>query len=244
MTKLAACGRALLTEPVGDYIAALDSIRDRGFAGVAVAIVGFALAWFAYVPVHELFHAWGCLLAGGDVTRLEIAPEYGGALLAQVFPFVAAGSRYAGQLTGFDTHGSDGIYLATVLAPFLLTVVLGVPLLKRLARPLAHPVAGPWLLGAALPFAYAPFVSLPGDFYEAGSIVVSRIAHAMNPALPLARWRGDDVLKLSRELADGGATAADWLGVAASLALGIGLALLTYHAGGWVESLRRTRGPG
>ena len=277
MPGLYACGRALLCEPVRDYIAALDAIRDRGYGGLAVAGVTFALAWFAYVPIHELFHAWGCMLAGGDVTRLEIAPEYGGALLARVVPFVASGSQYAGQLTGFDTHGNDAIYLATVLSPFLLTIVAGVPLLKRLARPLAHPAcrshaggnpcpmfrkrhwipafagttsnssfprAGPPLLGAVLPFAYAPFVSVPGDYYEAGSIVVSRLAHALDPALPLARWRSDDVLKLARELADSGASAGDWLGVAASLALGILLALLTYHAGGWAESLRRMRGSG
>ena len=240
MRKLSACARGLLTEPVRDYFAALDALRDRGFGALAAAGAALLLSWFAYVPIHELFHAWGCLLAGGDVTRLEIAPEYGGAMLARIFPFVVAGSRYAGQLTGFDTHGNDGIYLATVLAPFLLTIVAGMPLLRRLARPLAHPAAGPWLLGAVLPFAYAPFVSVPGDYYEAGSIVVSRAAHALDPALPLARWRGDDVLKLTRELADAGASATDWLGIAASLALGIVLALLTYHAGGWVGSLRRT----
>ena len=240
MTRLADGARGLLSEPARDYIAALDALRERGYGGLASACAAFALSWFAYVPIHELFHAWGCLLAGGEVTRLEIAPEYGGTLLARIFPFVAPGSRYAGQLTGFDTHGNDGIYLATVLAPFLLTIVAGVPLLKRLARPLAHPAAGPWLLGAVLPFAYAPFVSVIGDYYEAGSIVVSRAAHALNPALPLVRWRGDDVLKLTRELADSGANTADWIGVAASLALGIVLALLTYPAGGWFESLRRT----
>jgi hypothetical protein len=77
--------RRLFAEPVRDYLAALDAMRDRGVAGLVVASVAFALAWFVYVPIHELFHAWGCLLAGGTVTRLEIAPEYGGALLARSF---------------------------------------------------------------------------------------------------------------------------------------------------------------
>jgi hypothetical protein len=214
---------------VQDYVAALDAMRDRGFAGLAFGGIAFVLAWFVYVPIHELFHAWGCLLAGGDVTRLEISPEYGGVLLARIFPFVASGSSYAGQLTGFDTHGSDAIYLATVLAPFVLTIFVGVPLLKRAARPLARPAWRPWLLGASIPIAYAPFISLVGDYYEAGAILISRLARWFDPALPLPRWRGDDVFKLGRELSDAGAF--DWLGVGAALAVGILLALLTYHVG-------------
>lgn len=242
LNKFLVCWRALSVEPLRDYLAALEAMRERGYRGLAEASIAFVLAWFAYVPLHELMHAWGCLLAGGDVSRLEIAPEYGGALLARVFPFVASGSHYAGQLTGFDTHGNDAIYLVTVLAPFLLTIFAGVPLVKRLARPLAHPAAAPWLVGAALPFAYAPFVSLLGDYYEAGSIVVSRAVHALDPGIPVARWRGDDVLKLVHELAGSGANAFDWIGVGTSLALGIVLALLTYHAGGWIEALRRRHG--
>ena len=223
--------RHLFAEPVRDYLAALDAMRERGIAGLVMASLAFALAWFVYVPIHELFHAWGCLLAGGTVTRLEIAPEYGGALLARVVPFVVSGSDYAGQLTGFDTGGNDAIYLATVLAPFLLTILIGVPLLKRAARPLANPGWRPWLLGASLPVAFAPFVSLPGDYYEAGSILISRAAQWADPEHPLARWRSDDVFKLSRELSGAGATGGDWLGIGASLVVGILLAFLTYNFG-------------
>jgi hypothetical protein len=231
VTSFIAFCRRLITEPARDYIAALDALRDRGAAGLVSACLAFGLAWFAYVPIHELLHAWGCLLAGGEVTRLEISPEYGGAILARLFPYVVAGSSYAGQLTGFDTHGNDAIYLATVLAPFLLTVAAGVPLLKRAARPMARPGWRPWLLGAALLVAYAPFASLIGDYYEAGSILVSRAAHRFDPALPLGRWRGDDLFKLGRQLSDAGATLYDWSGVGASLAAGVALALLTYHVG-------------
>ena len=227
----AAFCRRLITEPALDYIGALEAMRERGFSGLMLAGIAFMLAWFAYVPIHELFHAWGCLLAGGDVTRLEISAAYGGAMLARIFPFVVSGSAYAGQLTGFDTHGNDLIYLAAVLAPFSLTIVVGVPLVKRAARPLANPRWRPWLLGASVPVAYAPFVSLIGDYYEAGSILVSRAAHWFDPALPLQRWRSDDVFKLTRELAEAGAATIDWLGASASLATGILLALLTYHVG-------------
>jgi hypothetical protein len=55
---------------------------------------------------------------------------YGASLLTNIFPFVSTGSDYAGQLTGFDTHGSDLTYLFTVFFPFILTILLGVPLIK------------------------------------------------------------------------------------------------------------------
>jgi hypothetical protein len=71
------------------------------------------LSWWVYVPIHELAHAWGCLLAGGEVTRLEIDWIYGASLLARVFPYVTVGSEYAGRLSGFDNRGSDLTYLVT-----------------------------------------------------------------------------------------------------------------------------------
>src|SRR5512134_5555 len=114
-------------QPVRDYLAALDAMHPSPVRRWLLVVAAFAAAWFVYVPIHELMHAYGCIAAGGAVTRLEIAPEYGGALLARLFPFVASGSSYAGQLTGFDTRGSDAIYLATVLAPYLLTIFIGVP---------------------------------------------------------------------------------------------------------------------
>ncbi len=218
---------AWLTAPVRDYLAALNATRNRGPRGVAAACVAFVLTWFAYVPLHELLHAWGCLLCGGDVTRLDIAPKYGGALLARIFPYVVSGSEYAGQLSGFDTHGNDATYLVTVLAPYLLTVVIGVPLLKRAARP----GSSSWLLGVSLPLAYAPFISVAGDFYEAGSILVSRVAHGVSPGIAVQRWRSDDLFKLVGGLYHGGATAFDAMGVGASIAVGLVLAVLTYQGG-------------
>ena len=234
--------RRLLAEPVRDYVAAVDAMRERGAAGLIIAGLALVLSWFVYVPIHELLHAWGCMLAGGSVTRLEIAPEYGGALLANVFPFVVSGSNYAGQLTGFDTRGNDAIYLATVLAPFLLTIFAGVPLLKALGQPTASAALRPWLLGGAAVLAYAPVVSLIGDYYEAGSIIVSRVAHAVDPAIPLERWRSDDLPKLVGQLHERGAGAVDWIGVASGAALAIVLALLTYRAGTFVARMIASRG--
>lgn len=203
-------------------------VERRQYAGLASMLVGLAAGWWLYVPLHELAHAFGCLLAGGSVTRLELEPVYGGALLSRWFDFVVPGSDYAGQLTGFDTRGSDAIYLATVLAPYLFTVMPGVPLLARVAEARA----GQGLLaGAALPWALAPFLSLPGDLYEAGSIMVTRLAAVFQSQLDVARWRSDDVFLLLQTLGADGLAAADAGMVAAGLLVGLVGAYLIFGAG-------------
>ncbi len=222
-----------LTEPWQDMVAGLERALSAGpgLWALAGALAAMLAAWWVYVPIHELMHAWGCLLAGGSVTRLEIDEAYGAVWLAQIFPYVVPGSEYAGRLSGFDTGGHDGIYLATVFFPYLLTLFPGVWLLKRSAR--AGRTAWLWL-GAALPPALAPFMSLTGDYYELGSILVSRLAAGGYPDAP-ARWRADDVpLLVSRLWGDPGSTGLDALGVAASLVLGLALALATYALGAWL----------
>jgi hypothetical protein len=221
----------LLRLPVDDYLRVLRRFQPGlRVAHVALIAVACALSWWVYVPIHELFHALGCVLGGGEVTRLEIDPIYGATLLQRFFPFVHVGSEYAGRLSGFDTHGSDLTYLLTDFLPFALTVVVGVPLLRRAAAPGLRPVTRSFLLGAAIPIAYAPFVSLFGDYYEMGSIVVSRLARAVLPQWPLERWRSDDLVKLVGDLWP----SLGWLdaaGIGASLFLGATLAWLTYAAG-------------
>jgi len=247
----------LLRLPLDDYLAGLHvclgaqatsrfeearpDLCQRGgsrgilFARIVFVALAFLLTWWIYVPIHELAHAFGCLLTGGEVTRLEIDPLYGAALLLRFFPFVTVGSDYAGQLTGFETHGSDLIYLATDFAPFLLTVFLGVPLLRSVGagRPRCCERATPLFFGAALPIAYAPFISLTGDYYEMGSILVSRCVTLWSPSLPLERWRSDDIFRLVAKLsdADPGLGATDAIGIGVSLLLGLALAFATYAAG-------------
>jgi hypothetical protein len=219
----------LIAQPLRDWLDALDAcVRDGRRAHLAVIALGFLLSWWVYVPVHELAHAWGCLLAGGEVTRLEIDGIYGAALLAKVFPYVSVGSEYAGRLSGFDTRGSDLTYLATCALPFVLTIFVGVPLLRAVPR-LRRWRRG-LALGAAVPVAFAPVVSLTGDYYEMGSILVSRVAATAVPGFPLARWRSDDLIKLLRELTPQ-AGLGDAAGVAASLMVGAVLALATYWLG-------------
>jgi hypothetical protein len=206
-------------------------------------VVCFAVCWWVYVPVHELLHVAGCLLGGGEVTRLEIDPIYGARLLQQMFPFVTVGSEYAGQLTGFDTRGSDLTYLLTDLLPFGLTILLGVPLLRSAAGARSGwPAAAK--LGAALPIAFAPFISLPGDYYEMGSILVSRLFAAAGWSAGVERWRGDDVFKQIETLFFAGSPfhAFDVVGVGVSLGLGIFLALGTYAVGtAWASAWQRMR---
>lgn len=219
-----------LSAPIDDYLAGVERLRGAPVAPViAVLLAGVGASWWVYVPVHELLHAYGCLWSGGEVTRLEIDAVYGAAWLQPFFPFVAVGSDYAGQLTGFDTGGSDAVYLVTVLAPFVLTVFPGVPLLRAAARR-RTPFAAAATLGAAVPLAFAPAISLPGDFYEAGSILVTRLVALVSPGFDVDRWRSDDVFLLVASL-PGGVGGSDWIGIPASFVLGCALALATYAAG-------------
>jgi hypothetical protein len=191
-------------------------VAAEGSRGLVMALVGMLLSWWVYVPVHELMHAWGCLVAGGTVTRLEIDELYGAAWLARVFPYVSPGSEYAGRLSGFDTHGSDLVYLATVFFPFVPTLFPGVLALRAAAT--ARRPRGLYL-GAAVPWALAPFVALTGDYYEMGSILVSRVAAGWMPDAP-SRWRSDDLVRLGTQLF-GGADPIRWTDAAGVSASGV-----------------------
>lgn len=158
---------ALATEPFRELLDGLDAVLVAGVRSLLLVGAGLLAGWWVYVPLHELLHAFGCWLAGGEVTRLEIAPLYGARWLARIFPFVTSGGEYAGRLSGFDTHGSDWVYALTDLAPFGLTLFPGFWWLRRAARA-GRPIA----FGAALPAAFGPVLSLTGDAYELGSLAV------------------------------------------------------------------------
>jgi len=225
--------RTFLLQPLEDYLAALETTLRRPLL-LVVVILAFIASWLIYVPLHELAHAFGCVAAGGNVSRLEIGPWYGGIWLQQLFPFVVPESAYAGRLSGFDTHGSDLTYLATDAAPFLLTVVLGVPLLRSVRQRSGRAgISESIKFGAALPFAFAPFISLTGDYYEMGSILISRLAVRLLPGLSLERWRSDDIFRLAAELSRGpeGLRMADVAGLAGGFLVGCSLAWATYGLG-------------
>ncbi|MFN7961837.1 MAG: hypothetical protein U0002_11245 [Thermoanaerobaculia bacterium] len=182
-----------LTAPFREAFAALERVLGAGGGrALGLLLAGLLASYLVYVPLHELAHALACLAAGGEVSRLEISPLYGGRLLAKLVPWVVAESDYAGRLSGFDTHGSDLVYLATDLGPFLFTLWPGVWWMRRAAR-----AAKPFWLGAAYPFALAPFLSATGDAYEIGSILLTRLPPWSRPEL-LESLRGDDLfLKIS-----------------------------------------------
>jgi hypothetical protein len=226
--------------PLDDYLAALGVFLDRvSPVHLLALLLSAAASWWLYVPLHELAHAWGCQLGGGTVSKLEIDAVYGAALLQRVFPYISVGSEYAGRLSGFDTHGNDGTYLLTDFLPFVATILVGVPALRAAADPRRAALPQALLFGAALPIAFAPFISLIGDFYEMGSIVVSRAVVVVQPGFEPTRWRADDLPKLIGErFADGaGGTALDALGIGVAFALGGLLAWLSYAAGAGVASL-------
>jgi len=202
-------------------------------------VLGLALGWWLYVPIHELLHAYGCLWTGGEVTRLEIDALYGGAWLAEALPFVEVGSEYAGQLTGFDTRGSDAIYLATDLAPFLLTVFPGVWALRRFGGR-GQAVR----FGLVLPLALAPFLSVTGDAYEIGSILVTQLPPWTEAAMS-ELLRGDDLfLAFERVRA---AEPSPWGGWFLAGVVGVLWAFATYGAGAvvarWLSSGRVEEAP-
>jgi hypothetical protein len=195
-------------------------------------MAGLFLGWWIYVPVHELLHVAGCLLAGGEVSRLELSPLYGGDLLDDVFPFVVSGSDYAGQLTGFDTRGSDWVYQACVLMPYVITVFPGFWLWRR-SLDVVRPGVGAMLAaGGLLPLVAAPLISLTGDYYESASILVSR-AFAASADRPLEAWRSDDVIRLIDEWSLAW-TSADVAAIAGGLLLSLLLALATQALGAWL----------
>ncbi len=212
--------RKFFTVPASDFWHGYVNCLDHGLRGFVLVLAGLVAGWWIYVPIHELLHAAGCVVTGGSVSELEIDELYGGSLLARIFPFVTAGGDYAGRLSGFDTGGSDLIYLATVLAPFLLTVFPGVLALRR-----SGAASAPGLFGISLPFALAPFLSLTGDAYEIGSIFVTRLPPwSANEVL-----RTDDAVRLAETLA--GTAGAPWSGFLLALVTGLLWAFATYALG-------------
>ncbi len=206
----------------GELLAGPDGVKR-----LILILMGLLLGWWIYVPLHEFLHVAGCLLGGGQVETLHLDPLYGGHIFASLFSFVSAGGEYAGRLTDFDTGESDWVYALAVYLPFCLTLP-GFQLMKwsgNSSRSLPF--------GLALPFAFAPVISLTGDFLELGSLALFQ------------PWQGtesihrslisDDLFRLIEEL--GSETSTLSLDqpvvvcfVALSVILGAGMAWLTLMA--------------
>ena len=163
--------RKRLRIPLDDVLAALERLADARSPrrALCLMIVALVAIWFIYVPIHELLHVAGCVLPGGSVDRLDLAPQYGAVILAKWFPFIQSGGEYAGRVSGFDTQGSDWIYLSTCFAPYLLSIIPGVALIRLSTRK-----TRPIVLGMGVVIGLAPFYNLIGDYYEMGSIITTR----------------------------------------------------------------------
>ena len=241
----------VLTLPVHDYFGALNAcLGDFKVRHLAAIVLSFFLAWWCYVPIHELSHAFGCIIGGGQVSRLEIAPIYGAAFLESIFSFVKSGSAYAGRLSGFDTYGSDLTYLLTDFFPYVFTILLGIPLLKSVSSQNRAPFINSVIFGISLRFAYAPFISVTGDFYEMGSILVSRAAVLLIPSASPERWRSDDLFKLMDRMFFSGSIphVLDIIVIGASFLAGVIIIFTVYWAGTvWtgfaVSIMKRMKGP-
>jgi hypothetical protein len=232
-------------------MAAMEQVvaGPRPLAGMALLMLAMTASWYVYVPIHELLHALGCLAAGGTVTVLEIQTQYGGALLAEIFPFVQPGGEYAGRLSGFDTHGSDLTYLATDALPFTLSALVGVPIMRACTR-----TRRPLLFGAGVVLGLAPFYNLPGDYYEMGSIVTTAVVAAFGGEF--SGLRSDDLVLLIGQLLSepetlgvSGPNAATLSIVAVSIVVAVVLAFATWALGDllatrWVGPSIRPQGAG
>ncbi len=159
-----------------------------GMKSLALCLISLLVFWHIYTPIHELFHVGACLVSGGTVTELALKPQYGGHLLARIFPFVVAESDYAGQLKGFTTPNYFA-YAWVDLAPYLLSLP-GLSLIEHARRRRRA-----WLFGPGMVLAYVGLMSIPGDFYEAVSLLTTQAAERHFPDAPSGLLISDDVFR-------------------------------------------------
>jgi hypothetical protein len=211
---------AVLIRPATGFIRGYARFMtpENSWKNFLFLFLGVAAGWWIYVPAHELLHVAGCFIGGGEVSRLEIQPIYGGRILARVFSFVAAESNYAGRLSGFDTHGSDWAYGLLVYFPFLLTP-FGFAGLETGTRGKKA-----FVFGLFLPVVLAPIISLTGDFFELGSLLLFQFWPGSSDAHKALI--SDDLLLLVRQMGSPSVPSGLFAGgfVALSLLLGTAMA--------------------
>lgn len=215
-----------------------QSIRTQSI----LLLVSLVVTWFIYVPIHELLHVAGCVLTGGTVSELVMGREYGAGLLKNIFPFITpATTRYAGRVTGFEPNGDIG-YLVTVLAPYILTLFPGIPLIGKAIRTTRFVYWGPGIV-----IGLATFYNVTGDFFEIGTIISTRMIDMATggkvSAGVSAYWslRSDDLFRLIGEIGTDPAgygfdTAAGIIPVSLVVVTGLILAILS---AGWIYQLGR-----
>jgi hypothetical protein len=199
-----------------------EIISEAGYKGLIKVLAGLIVFWHLYVPFHELLHVAGCLLGGGQVTSLTLKPQYGGSILGKLFSFVVPESEYAGRLTGF-TAPNGWVYAFVDFLPYTISL-FGLTVIMYCRRKRAA-----FLLGLGFILAFVPFMSVPGDYYEAVSLVTTRMAESMDPGLRKGVLVSDDLFRSLKGLAQGGNL--NWavgICIIAGIMASVYLALMTF----------------
>ncbi|MDJ0840910.1 MAG: hypothetical protein QNK37_30650 [Acidobacteriota bacterium] len=186
-----------LPELVRHTLGTFETLLGDNMMRLVLAIVSVIVFWHIYVPIHELLHVAACLMGGGTVETLALKPQYGGTILQHVFPFIVSESDYAGQLTGFTTP-NDFVYAFVDFLPYSLSL-FGVALMEWVRRGKRL-----WAFGPAVVLTYVPLMSITGDYYEAVSLVTTRIAQAWDASLPTGVLISDDLFASIGQLSKAG----------------------------------------
>lgn len=202
-----------------------DALLARsGWKALAFMVLSIFILWHIYVPVHELLHVAACILTGGTAETLHLQPRYGANLLKHVFPLVVPATDYAGRLTSFSVP-NDAAYALVDIFPYLPSLP-GFALIVCAGRRQSAP-----LFGAGLLLAYAPVLGVTGDWYEACSLMTTRIATWIDPSLPDRILVSDDVFRSVSELRAAGALNAwTWMLVIGGQLLAVYLVLVMLAA--------------
>lgn len=202
-------------------------ILAKGNMGLVLMLVSLIVFWHLYTPIHELLHVLGVVLTGGEVGSLALKPQYGGLILANIFDFVVPESEYAGQLVDFQVPCDLAYYLVDVL-PYSLS------LFGCFAAVLAKRFQSPMIFGVAVILSLIPLLSLPGDFYEASSLMVTYLfplSDSFEPRLLVH----DDLIKLIGLLIDSGQmSSAILLRLVLGVCLGLWQILLLFGLQWWL----------
>ena len=171
------------------FLSAFEIVLEhKGYKALLWMLAGVLLFWHIYVPVHEMLHVAGCLLGGGEVSALNLKPQYGGLLLSKFFSFVIPASGYAGRLTGFQTPNAWSHALVDFF-PYSISL-FGICIIR-----LSEKRNSPFFLGLGFILTFVPLISIPGDYYEAVSLLTTRVASYWNPSLPAEALISDDVFR-------------------------------------------------
>jgi len=203
-------------------LAGLDQLLVTGrWKALLAMLLGLIISWHVYVPLHELLHVFACWLTGGTVEALAVKPRYGAFLFERLFPFVIEDSAYAGQLRSFHVPHMWA-YLFVDLLPYIPSL-FGLALLQRAAAR-----KRPWAFSACAILTFAPLMGIPGDYYEAASLLVRRAAQLFDAAPMPGQLVSDDVFRLlTQQLHAGEWTAFSILLVGTSMGLAVYLVMIT-----------------